>query len=66
MNNNNLEMFTNTKVDDGPCQLVHSDDLKESFERNGDLAMFDDQIERDFMLKINDMDRTIRVICCLL
>jgi hypothetical protein len=54
-------MFVNTKADDGPCQLYHSEDLKEDFEKNGDPYMFDSIIEREFMNRISDIDRSIKV-----
>jgi LUC7 N_terminus len=57
-----LEMFVNTKMDDGPCELVHSDELKEKFERDNDPYKYDALIERDFLARINDIDRSIKVI----
>ncbi len=54
-------MFVNTKVDEGPCELIHSDELKEKFEQSGDLTLFDDEIERSFSTKINEIDRVIKV-----
>lgn len=44
----------------GSCPKIHSDTLKEAFEADGDKAMFDSLIERDFVARINDIDRTIR------
>lgn len=58
-----LEMFVNTKMDDGPCELVHSDELKEKFERDNDPYKYDALIERDFLARINDIDRSIKVNC---
>lgn len=54
-------MFVNTKMDDGPCELVHSDELKEKFERDNDPYKYDSLIERDFLARINDIDRSIKV-----
>lgn len=54
-------MFVNTKMDFGPCERYHSEDLKEDFEKNGDVNMFDTVVERDFMSRINDIDRSIKV-----
>lgn len=55
-------MFVNTKMDDGPCELVHSDELKEKFERDNDPFKYDSLIERDFLARINDIDRSIKVL----
>ena len=55
-----LDMFVNTKMDDGPCSLIHSEEMKEKFEKDGDLEMYDDLIERDFSNRCADIDRTIR------
>jgi hypothetical protein len=52
----------NTKVDPGPCDKVHLEELKEQFEQSGDLYIFDAEIERDFLNRINDIDRTIKVL----
>ena len=57
-----LEMFVNTKMDDGPCDLVHSEELKEKFERDNDPFKYDSLIERDFLTRIGDIDRSIKVI----
>ena len=50
-----VEMFVNTKMDDGPCELVHSEELKEKFERDNDPYMYDALIERDFLTRINEL-----------
>ena len=55
-----LDMFVNTKMDDGPCSLIHSEEMKEKFEKDGDVEMYDDLIERDFSNRCADLDRTIR------
>jgi hypothetical protein len=55
------EMFVNTKADCGPCQRVHSEPLTTEFERNGDPGLFDNEVERDFLTRIADIDRTIKV-----
>jgi LUC7 N_terminus len=60
------EMFVNTKMDDGPCELVHSDELKEKFERDNDPYKYDALIERDFLARINDIDRSIKVIVIIM
>ena len=54
-------MFVNTKMDDGPCELVHSEELKEKFERDNDPFKYDSLIERDFLSRIVDIDRSIKV-----
>jgi hypothetical protein len=53
-------MFVNTKMDDGPCELVHSQDLKEKFEKDNDPFKYDSLIERDFLTRISDIDRSIK------
>lgn len=54
------EMFVNTKLDCGPCSKIHSDILKEDFERRGnDKFAFDVLVERDFTNRLHDMDRSI-------
>lgn len=53
-------MFVNTKMDDGPCELVHSQDLKEKFEQEKDPFKYDSLIERDFLTRISDIDRSIK------
>lgn len=55
-------MFVNTKMDDGPCGLVHSEELKEKFERDNDPFKYDSLIERDFLARIVDIDRSIKVM----
>lgn len=55
-------MFVNTKMDDGPCDLVHSEELKEKFERDNDPFKYDALIERDFLTRIGDIDRSIKVV----
>ena len=55
-----VDMFVNTKMDDGPCSLIHSEEMKQKFEKDGDLEMYDDLIERDFSNRCADIDRTIR------
>lgn len=49
-------------MDDGPCELVHSEELKEKFERDNDPFMYDALIERDFLTRITDIDRSIKVL----
>lgn len=53
-------------MDDGPCELIHSDELKEKFERDNDPFKYDALIERDFLARINDIDRSIKVIECIM
>ena len=55
------DMFVNTKMDFGPCEKVHSDELKEEFLKSSDHSIFDGEVERDFTQRISDIDRTIRV-----
>jgi RNA-binding protein Luc7-like 2 len=53
------EMFVNTKMDEGPCTRVHSDALKEEFERSGDTTIFDHNLEHELLKRISDVDRSI-------
>lgn len=55
------DMFVNTKADCGACPKIHSDPLKYQFEHSDDQTIFDNEIERDFIGRINDIDRTIKV-----
>ena len=55
------DIFVNTKMDEGPCQKVHSEILKEEFQRSNDIHMFDALIEREFNNRINEADRVIKV-----
>lgn len=56
------DMFTNTKSDLGSCKKVHSLSLKQSFETDApDRYMYDSSIERDFVNRIADIDRIIKV-----
>lgn len=54
------DMFVNTKADEGSCSKLHSDSLKEDFEKQGDQFMFDSFIEREFTARIIEIDRTIK------
>lgn len=56
------DMFVNTKMDAGPCEKVHSDDLKADFERHGDPHMYDSYILKEFRSLIAEADRVIKVI----
>ncbi len=59
------EMFVNTKMDCGPCPKIHSEPLKDEFERTmtGEkLNMFDHLVEREFNARVNEIDRIIEVI----
>lgn len=58
------EMFVNTKMDCGPCPKVHSDALQDEFQRTltGEKAhMFDHLIEREFTMRVGEIDRVIEV-----
>jgi hypothetical protein len=48
-------------MDEGPCPKVHSEALKAAFEKNGDLSMYDSMIEREYLSKIGEADRVIKV-----
>lgn len=56
-------------MDEGPCQKVHSENLKAEFQRSRDVHAFDNLIEREFNNRISEADRVIKVIfvcACLL
>jgi hypothetical protein len=51
------ELFGNTKADMGSCKYVHSEDLKREFEdKSGNVFMYDDYVEREFLVYINEAD----------
>lgn len=53
------EMFVNTKVDCGPCNKIHSEELKMRFEEFGDPHLYDSLFEREFNVRVADADRVI-------
>lgn len=56
------DIFVNTKMDEGPCQKIHSDILKADFQKSRDIHMFDSLIEREFNHRIGEAERVIKVI----
>lgn len=56
-----LDIFVNTKMDEGPCPKVHSENLKAQFQKSRDVHMFDSLIEREFNSRISEADRVIKV-----
>ena len=56
------DIFVNTKMDEGPCEKIHSDALKIAYEKSGDLYCYDSVVERHFLSRINEADRVIKVI----
>ena len=54
------DLFVNTKLDEGPCQKIHSDALKKEFEANNDPGMYDHIIEKEFNYRLSEADRTIK------
>jgi hypothetical protein len=54
------DMFVNTKMDEGPCPKLHTEQLKMAFEQNGDLYMYDHIIEKEFTARLNEADRIIK------
>lgn len=48
-------------MDEGPCPKIHSEIYKTEFERNGDLFMYDHALEREFVNRIAEADRIIKV-----
>ena len=55
------DIFMNTKVDEGPCQKIHSEALKAEFQRSNDIYVYDNLLEREFQGKVNEVDRVIKV-----
>jgi hypothetical protein len=49
-------------MDEGSCPKVHSDELKENFQKSGDLCIFDYQLEKEFTRRLAEADRIIKVI----
>jgi hypothetical protein len=56
-----LDIFVNTKMDEGPCPKIHSEPLKAEFERGSDRYMYDNIIEKEFIARLNEADRVIKV-----
>lgn len=54
------EMFINTKVDCGSCSKVHSDGLKAKYKNSKNPYKYDSILERDFLNRVADVDRTIK------
>lgn len=48
-------------MDEGPCQKVHSENLKADFQKSRDVHAYDSLIEREFNNRINEADRVIKV-----
>lgn len=58
------DLFGNTKMDLGFCEKVHSDDLKEEFERNPrEKLQYEALLERELISFISEADRKIKVCC---
>lgn len=55
------DIFVNTKMDEGPCPLIHSEQLKEEFQRSDDATLYDPLVEREYLNKIAEADRSIKV-----
>ncbi len=51
----------NTKMDEGPCPNIHSDVLKAAFEKSTDLYKYDSMLEREFINRINEVEKIIKV-----
>eukprot|EP01031_Cornospumella_fuschlensis_P034922 gene34922-42291_t len=54
------DLFVNTKMDEGPCEKLHSDAFKADFEKNGDPGMFDSFLESEFQMRINEAEKIIK------
>jgi len=55
------DLFVNTKIDEGPCKKLHSEELQKEFQRNTrDVHMYDSIIEREFTARINEVERVIK------
>lgn len=54
------DIFVNTKMDEGPCEKIHSEALKADFERHNDPYMYDSMIEKEFSNRVTEADRLIR------
>jgi hypothetical protein len=55
------DLFANTKVrgGSGKCSQIHSESLKMDFERDGDPDAYNSLIEREFLERIAETDRSI-------
>lgn len=49
-------------MDEGPCPKIHSEALKAEFERSSDRYMYDNIIEKEFIARLNEADRVIKVL----
>ncbi len=54
-----IDMFANTKSSCGPCPKVHSAQLKEAFEKEGQIDRYDHELEREFEVRVAEIDRFI-------
>jgi hypothetical protein len=55
-----VEMFVNTKMDEGPCDKIHSDAVKAVFQKSNDIHMYDNFLEKEFLSRIAEADRIIK------
>jgi hypothetical protein len=53
-------MFVNTKMDEGPCDKIHSESIKATFEKSGDLYIFDNFIEKEFLSRLAESEKIIK------
>lgn len=54
------EMFVNTKMDEGPCDKIHSESIKAAFEKSNDIYMFDSFIEKEFLARLAESEKIIK------
>uniref|UniRef100_A0A7S3GF10 Uncharacterized protein n=1 Tax=Palpitomonas bilix TaxID=652834 RepID=A0A7S3GF10_9EUKA len=57
------EVFTNTKMDFGPCDKLHNDDIREKYlaaKKEGKRFRFEIEFEREIEKIVNDCDRRIK------
>eukprot|EP01039_Chlorochromonas_danica_P005091 gene5091-5595_t len=54
------DIFVNTKMDEGPCERIHSEAFKLDFQKHNDPFMYDQLIEKEFSLRIAEADRIIK------
>jgi hypothetical protein len=55
------DIFVNTKMDEGPCPKVHSEQLKDEFQKSGDVHMYDTLLQKEFAQRLSEADRVIKV-----
>lgn len=54
------DLFTNTKMDIGPCNLMHAEELRAQYEQSRDSLLYEPRLERELLSYVSEADRKIR------